>query len=78
MHSLVHTAVESFAETTAALGLSEEVSEQQAETRWLICQQCQFLNADHTCQKCGCDMEAKVRWKTITGFTVTCPHGFWQ
>lgn len=78
MSPIIHRAVEAVAEATGAVGLSEQVSKEQAETRWLICQQCQFLNPDHTCQKCGCAMESKVQWETIAGFTVTCPHGFWE
>lgn len=78
MNPIFHKAVEAVAEATEAAGLSEQVSKEQANLRWLICKQCQFLRPDHTCQKCGCAMESKVLWKSISGFTVTCPHGFWK
>lgn len=77
MNPLIHKAVQTVAEASEAVGLCEQVSPEQAETRLLICKQCQFLNTDETCQECGCFMPDKVLWGKLWGGEVTCPRGFW-
>ena len=45
---------------------------EDAKARLDICNNCEFLNALHQCQKCGCVMPVKVTLKHAS-----CPIGKW-
>lgn len=51
----------------------ERVSEEDAEKRFSICQQCpELLKLTKQCKKCGCFMAAKTKLAKAT-----CPIGKW-
>ena len=41
--------------------------------RWTICEGCEFLRENNTCEKCGCFMKIKSRIATVA-----CPIGKWD
>lgn len=62
-----------FTECGAALSGQAAVDDETKAARIALCEQCAyFIVADRRCQKCGCWMEIKTRFRTAT-----CPEGKW-
>lgn len=61
-------------ECGAALSGQAAVDDTTKAARIALCEQCAFfIVADRRCQKCGCWMEIKTRFRTAT-----CPEGRWS
>tara|TARA_R110001583_G_scaffold150282_1_gene302325 strand:+ start:129 stop:326 length:198 start_codon:yes stop_codon:yes gene_type:complete len=52
--------------------VSGRVDKKTENKRWDHCQGCTFLMKANRCKKCGCFMEAKVKFKGAS-----CPIGIW-
>jgi len=57
--------------SNAIQGNKTLVSDEVRNTRWSVCQSCQFLQNDR-CTKCGCFMKVKVAFATSV-----CPENKW-
>lgn len=61
------------AECEAVLSGETAIDDATRVTRIAVCEQCAFfIVADRRCQKCGCWMEIKTRFRTAK-----CPEGKW-
>ena len=52
--------------------LKGRVDSKIAKERWDICKMCEFITYNNRCNKCGCFMKAKTRFKQAV-----CPENKW-
>jgi|TARA_Y100000310_G_scaffold7847_1_gene8519 hypothetical protein len=53
--------------------ISGRVDKKIENKRWDHCSNCTFLTEKNRCNKCGCFMKAKIKFKKAS-----CPIGIWN
>lgn len=71
MREMAEADIEMIEKYKAAIKLKDRVSEEQYETRLLVCKECDRLNAG-TCAACGCYVELRALSPMSK-----CPYDLW-